>query len=87
MNLADAMEKLRTLIREYEYEAPATSQDTLEKIRKRYDNILKQIVNFISLMISYYLYRQEKAARERLFEKRQRSQVKADRQGPSGVDI
>ncbi|TMW53208.1 hypothetical protein DOY81_001751 [Sarcophaga bullata] len=65
MNLADAMEKLRTLIREYEYEAPAKSEETLEKIRKR----------------------QEKAARERLFEKRQRSQVKADRQGPTGVDI
>lgn len=41
MNLADAMEKLRTLIREYEYEAPATSEETLEKIRRRYENILK----------------------------------------------
>ncbi|KAM7353004.1 large ribosomal subunit protein mL62 [Cochliomyia hominivorax] len=65
MNLADALEKLRNLIREYEYEAPPTSGETLEKIRKR----------------------QEKAARERLFVKRQRSQVKADRQGPSGIDL
>ncbi|XP_065355478.1 large ribosomal subunit protein mL62 [Calliphora vicina] len=65
MNLADALEKLRTVIRDFEYEAAPTSEETLEKIRKR----------------------QEKAARERLFVKRQRSQVKADRQGPSGVDF
>lgn len=36
MNLADALEKLRNLIREYEYEAPAVSEETLEKTRKRY---------------------------------------------------
>ncbi|KAI8118659.1 hypothetical protein FF38_07085 [Lucilia cuprina] len=65
MNLADALEKLRNIIREHEYEAAPTSEETLEKLRKR----------------------QEKAARERLFIKRQRSQVKADRQGPSGVDF
>ncbi|XP_037811892.1 peptidyl-tRNA hydrolase ICT1, mitochondrial [Lucilia sericata] len=65
MNLADALEKLRNIIRDHEYEAAPTSEETLEKIRKR----------------------QEKAARERLFVKRQRSQVKADRQGPSGVDF
>ncbi|XP_005174916.1 large ribosomal subunit protein mL62-like [Musca domestica] len=65
MNLADALEKLRALIREYEIEAPPPSEETLEKLRKR----------------------QEKAARERLFQKRQRSQTKADRQGPSIADL
>lgn len=35
MNLADALEKLRNLIREYEIEAPAPSVETLEKLRKR----------------------------------------------------
>ncbi|XP_075153044.1 large ribosomal subunit protein mL62 [Haematobia irritans] len=65
MNLADALEKLRTIIREYEIESPAPSQETMEKLRKR----------------------QEKAARERLFVKRQRSQIKADRQGPSAKDL
>lgn len=62
LNVADAMEKLRTIIRNAE--KPVTKQlspESLERIRKR----------------------QEKAARERLFIKRQRSQVKADRQSPS----
>lgn len=35
MNLADALEKLRNLIREFEMEAPAPSVETLEKLRKR----------------------------------------------------
>lgn len=35
MNLADALEKLRTLIRGFEFEAPAATEETLEKIRKR----------------------------------------------------
>ncbi|XP_068150972.1 large ribosomal subunit protein mL62 [Drosophila tropicalis] len=66
MNLADALEKLRTLIRAQEVEAaPGPSEETLEKLRRR----------------------QEKAVRERLQLKRSRAQVKADRQGPSGVEL
>ncbi|EDW76634.1 uncharacterized protein Dwil_GK14559 [Drosophila willistoni] len=66
MNLADALEKLRTLIRAQEVEAAAgPSEETLEKLRRR----------------------QEKAVRERLQLKRSRAQVKADRQGPSGVEL
>ncbi|XP_020807204.1 peptidyl-tRNA hydrolase ICT1, mitochondrial [Drosophila serrata] len=66
MNLADALEKLRTIIRSQEVvEAAPPSEETLEKLRRR----------------------QERAARERLQLKRGRAQVKADRQGPSGVDL
>uniref|UniRef100_A0A1A9ZK71 Large ribosomal subunit protein mL62 n=1 Tax=Glossina pallidipes TaxID=7398 RepID=A0A1A9ZK71_GLOPL len=35
LNLADALEKLRSLIREYEIETPPPKEETLEKIRKR----------------------------------------------------
>lgn len=59
MNLADALDKLRTIIRKME--EPTTvepNEETLEKIRKR----------------------QQKAARIRLHEKRERSMIKADRQ-------
>ncbi|XP_017025736.1 large ribosomal subunit protein mL62 [Drosophila kikkawai] len=66
MNLADALEKLRTIIRSQEVvEAAPPSEETLEKLRRR----------------------QERAARERLQLKRGRAQVKADRQGPGGVDL
>ncbi|KAL9924768.1 large ribosomal subunit protein mL62 [Glossina fuscipes fuscipes] len=65
LNLADALEKLRSLIREYEIETAPPKEETLEKIRKR----------------------QLKSARERLFLKRQRSQIKTDRQSPSNVDF
>jgi len=66
MNLADALEKLRTIIRSQEVVAPAPpSEETLEKLRRR----------------------QERAVRERLQLKRGRAQVKADRQGPSGLDL
>lgn len=66
MNLADALEKLRTIIRSQEAVAPAPpSEETLEKLRRR----------------------QERAVRERLQLKRGRAQVKADRQGPSGLDF
>nr|CAL26742.1 CG6094 [Drosophila melanogaster] len=66
MNLADALEKLRTIIRSQEAVAPAPpSEETLEKLRRR----------------------QERAVRERLQLKRGRAQVKADRQGPSGIDL
>ncbi|XP_055918795.1 peptidyl-tRNA hydrolase ICT1, mitochondrial [Eupeodes corollae] len=61
MNLADALEKLREIIRKYEIETPQPTDETLEKIRRR----------------------KERAARERLFIKRKRSQTKADRQGPN----
>lgn len=61
MNLADALEKVRTMIRESEKpEKIELSEEKLEKIRKR----------------------QEKAARERLLMKRQRSDIKAGRQAP-----
>ncbi|KAH8356681.1 hypothetical protein KR084_007077 [Drosophila pseudotakahashii] len=66
MNLADALEKLRSIIRSQEaLEAAPPSEETLEKLRRR----------------------QERAARERLQLKRGRAQVKADRQGPSGIDL
>ncbi|XP_017075337.1 peptidyl-tRNA hydrolase ICT1, mitochondrial [Drosophila eugracilis] len=66
MNLADALEKLRTIIRSQEaVEAAPPSEETLEKLRRR----------------------QERAARERLQLKRGRAQVKADRQGPGGIDF
>ncbi|EDW52458.1 peptidyl-tRNA hydrolase ICT1, mitochondrial [Drosophila sechellia] len=66
MNLADALEKLRTIIRSQEAVAAAPpSEETLEKLRRR----------------------QERAVRERLQLKRGRAQVKADRQGPSGLDL
>ncbi|XP_037709730.1 peptidyl-tRNA hydrolase ICT1, mitochondrial-like [Drosophila subpulchrella] len=66
MNLADALEKLRTIIRSQEaLEATPPSEETLEKLRRRH----------------------ERAARERLQLKRGRAQVKADRQGPSGIDL
>ncbi|XP_011185756.2 peptidyl-tRNA hydrolase ICT1, mitochondrial [Zeugodacus cucurbitae] len=65
MNLADALEKLRNIIREYEVEKLAPTEETLEKLRRR----------------------QEKAARERLFVKRQRSLTKSSRQGPNITDI
>uniref|UniRef100_A0A1B0FAU1 Large ribosomal subunit protein mL62 n=1 Tax=Glossina morsitans morsitans TaxID=37546 RepID=A0A1B0FAU1_GLOMM len=35
LNLADALEKLRSLIREYEIERPPPKEETLEKIRNR----------------------------------------------------
>lgn len=35
MNLADALEKLRALIRDFELEAPAPTEEALEKVRKR----------------------------------------------------
>ncbi|KAH8410651.1 hypothetical protein KR009_009871 [Drosophila setifemur] len=66
MNLADALEKLRTIIRAQEtVKVGAPSGETLEKLRRR----------------------QERAARERLQLKRGRTQVKADRRGPSVVDF
>ncbi|XP_016964512.1 peptidyl-tRNA hydrolase ICT1, mitochondrial [Drosophila biarmipes] len=66
MNLADALEKLRAIIRSQEaLEAAPPSEETLEKLRRRH----------------------ERAARERLQLKRGRAQVKADRQGPSGIDF
>ncbi|XP_017042753.1 peptidyl-tRNA hydrolase ICT1, mitochondrial [Drosophila ficusphila] len=66
MNLADALEKLRSIIRAQEAtEAAPPSEETLEKLRRR----------------------QERAARERLQLKRGRAQVKADRQGPGGIDL
>uniref|UniRef100_A0A6P4FM77 Large ribosomal subunit protein mL62 n=1 Tax=Drosophila rhopaloa TaxID=1041015 RepID=A0A6P4FM77_DRORH len=66
MNLADALEKLRSIIRAQEVsEAAPPSEETLEKLRRR----------------------QERAARERLQLKRGRAQIKADRQGPGGIDL
>ncbi|XP_067624002.1 large ribosomal subunit protein mL62 [Eurosta solidaginis] len=65
MNLADAMEKLRSTIREYEVEKAAPTEDTLEKLRRR----------------------QERAARERLLVKRQRSLTKSARQAPIVTDL
>lgn len=60
MNLADALERVRNIIREIEgsLEPKQLSPDKLAVIQRRH----------------------EKAARERLFRKRDRSQVKADRQ-------
>ncbi|EDW04218.1 peptidyl-tRNA hydrolase ICT1, mitochondrial [Drosophila grimshawi] len=65
LNLADALEKLRTLIRAQEVEPVGPSEQTLEKLRRRH----------------------EQAARQRLQLKRERGQIKADRQTPSGVDF
>ncbi|XP_043502337.1 peptidyl-tRNA hydrolase ICT1, mitochondrial [Polistes fuscatus] len=59
LNLADALEKLRTLIWKTVEEPPQMTQETEEIIRKR----------------------QLKAARERIFVKRIRSQIKQSRQG------
>lgn len=59
MNLADALERVRNIIREIEVELIPTelSPEKLANIQRRH----------------------EKAARERLFVKRNRSQMKADR--------
>ncbi|EDW71258.1 large ribosomal subunit protein mL62 [Drosophila virilis] len=66
LNLADALEKLRTIIRAQELDAPTgPSELTLEKLRRR----------------------QERAARQRLQLKRNRAQIKAERQAPSGIDF
>lgn len=61
LNLADALEKLRTMIRASLVEPPKPSPESLEKMRK---NLLK-------------------AARERLHEKRTRSQIKQSRKVPT----
>lgn len=61
MNLADALEKLRNIIRKLEFEPAKPTAETLEIVQKK----------------------QEKAARERVNDKRQRSQVKSDRKDPS----
>ncbi|XP_011700900.1 PREDICTED: peptidyl-tRNA hydrolase ICT1, mitochondrial [Wasmannia auropunctata] len=61
LNLADALEKLRTMIRATLETAPEPSLESLEKKRKS----------------------QLRAARERLHEKRARSQVKQNRQAPA----
>ncbi|XP_049852012.1 peptidyl-tRNA hydrolase ICT1, mitochondrial [Schistocerca gregaria] len=61
LNLADAMERLRSMIRELIEPKEEISEETLEKHRRR----------------------KEKSVRERLFEKRHRSQVKLDRQAPA----
>ncbi|XP_064537326.1 large ribosomal subunit protein mL62 [Drosophila montana] len=65
LNLADALEKLRMVIRAQELEPSGPSEETLEKLRRR----------------------QEKAARHRLQLKRERAQIKADRQAPGGIDF
>lgn len=59
LNLADALERVRKIIRELEMELlpKEVSPEKLAKIQRQH----------------------EKAARERLFVKRQRSQIKADR--------
>ena len=65
MNVADALEKLRNMIRAAEKPTKIElSAETVEKMRRK----------------------QEKAARERLQLKRTRSDVKANRQGPSVFD-
>ena len=58
LNLADALERLRTMIRRAAAPAPVASPETEELIRKR----------------------KMKAARERLYQKRERSQIKQGRQ-------
>lgn len=42
MNLADALEKLRTLIRAQEVEPTAPSEETLEKLRRRQEKAARQ---------------------------------------------
>ncbi|XP_014469971.1 PREDICTED: peptidyl-tRNA hydrolase ICT1, mitochondrial [Dinoponera quadriceps] len=63
LNLADALEKLRAMIRSTLVEPPKPSPESEERIRK---NLLK-------------------AARERLHEKRVRSQVKQSRRVPTDI--
>ncbi|KAF7389162.1 hypothetical protein V1477_014741 [Vespula maculifrons] len=65
LNLADALEKLRTFIRKTLQEPPQITKETAEIIRKR----------------------QLKAARERIFVKRIRSQIKQTRTGVSTKEI
>lgn len=57
LNLADALERVRNIIRDLEKEPKEPSPEKLAAIQRRH----------------------EKAARERLFIKRARSQTKADR--------
>lgn len=42
MNLADALEKLRTVIRAQEVEVAAPSEETLEKLRRRQERAARQ---------------------------------------------
>ncbi|XP_047360096.1 peptidyl-tRNA hydrolase ICT1, mitochondrial [Vespa velutina] len=65
LNLADALEKLRTFIRKSLEEPPKMTEETAEVIRKR----------------------QLKAARERIFVKRIRSQIKQNRTGVSNKEL
>ena len=65
MNIADALEKLREMIRSCEpIEAPEPTPETVDMIRKR----------------------QEKAARARLRQKRERQVLKSSR-GPSSFEF
>lgn len=64
LNVADALQKLRQMIRDLIVEPVEPSELTQEKHRKS----------------------QFKAAQERVFVKRARSQVKSDRRGPSMHD-
>lgn len=86
MNLADALEKLRNLIRDLEKPVKAElSPETLEKIRRRWTTVEYYfiILNKHNWLINF---RNEKAARERLMIKRRASETKAGRQAPT-VDI
>ncbi|XP_017854318.2 peptidyl-tRNA hydrolase ICT1, mitochondrial [Drosophila busckii] len=42
LNLADALEKLRTVIRAQEFESAAPSEETLEKVRRRQEKAARQ---------------------------------------------
>ncbi|XP_053961318.1 peptidyl-tRNA hydrolase ICT1, mitochondrial [Anastrepha ludens] len=42
MNLADALEKLRNLIREYEIEKPPPTEESLEKLRRRLEKSARE---------------------------------------------
>lgn len=85
LNLADALEKLRNLIRALE--RPTTTEvsaETVEKHRRKWVAPTREYILRLDLYLHLNSFcRHEKAARERLFVKRHRSSIKADRQNNS----
>lgn len=84
MNLADALEKLRNMIRDAEKSQKVEIAPwRFELIRKRWKFQINKFEKLSNWKIFIRLnFRQEKAARERLVLKRQRSDTKAQRQAP-----
>lgn len=78
MNLADALEKLRNLIRNLEREEKQPDVETVEKHKRRY--LLNPSYKYQIILISR-TFRMERESARRLMVKRDRSLIKGQRQG------